>query len=189
MNSEESRKMKEIPLVMVRDTLDDIPASSLPDPYSLRYYRKGDEQHWARIEASVGEFPSQESALEAFYGEFGEHLDEMEDRCLLLEDGQGIPVGTTTAWRGTHNGKVRGRVHWVAMLPEYQGRGLAKPLLSSALARLSELHGSAYLTTQTTSWRAVGLYLQYGFVPVMTQASCREGWEMMEKMLQRRIIS
>ena len=35
--------------VMVRDTLDDVPHFPLPDGYTVRWYRPGDEQAWIDI--------------------------------------------------------------------------------------------------------------------------------------------
>ena len=59
--------------------------------------------------------------------------------------------GTTTAWYNEdYRGLPFGRVHWVAIVPEMQGRGLAKPIMSAVCHRLRELgHGRAYLTTTT----------------------------------------
>jgi len=63
-------------------------------------------------------------------------------------------------------GQRYGRVHWVAIVPEMQGKGLSKPMLSVVLDRLRELgHGRAYLTTNTVRTAAINLYLKFGFAP------------------------
>ena len=85
-------------------------------------------------------------------------------------------------------GEERGRVHWVAIEPRFQGRGLAKPLLGAVMARLAHVHRTAYLTTQTTSYRAINLYLDFGFVPYLLAASCEEGWRLTEAALRRPIL-
>ena len=77
--------MKRIPLKMVRKDLLAIPEYSLPDGYRIRLFEKGDEHHWARVETSVGEFKSEEAALERFNKEFGPYLDDMTKRCLFME--------------------------------------------------------------------------------------------------------
>lgn len=181
-------KGREIPLTMIRPHLENIPEATLPAPYRIRPFQSGDEKHWAFIEWKAGEFPDQASAERHFQREFGQHADEMHDRCFLLEDGQGLAIGTTTAWYNTLQGEPFGRIHWVAIIPEHQGRGLAKPLLSHAMKRLARTHNKAYLTTQTTSWKAIQMYLQFGFEPWMIKETCREGWIMMEKWLQRRLL-
>lgn len=180
--------MKRLRLKMVRNDLADIPNYSLPEGFTFRLFEKGDENIWARIETSVGEFESEEAALERFRTEFGNHLEEMAERCLFIENDLGEAIATITAWYGDLRGKVEGRIHWVGVLPAYQGRGLAKPLLSEAMNRLAQHHDSAYLTSQTTSYQAINLYLNYGFEPYRTSETCDEAWVLMEDVLKREIL-
>ena len=180
--------MKVIPLTMVRDHLDHLPSFGCPAGYAIRSFRRGDAEHWARVEAMACEFLSQDEALREFHEEFDPHASELEDHCFLLEANQGEVIGTAMAWYEDFAGEVRGRVHWVGIVPAHQGRGLAKPLLSTVLNRLARSHRSAFLTTQTTSYRAINLYLNFGFVPYQTDAADAEGWRMMEDILQRRIM-
>ncbi|MFK7693771.1 GNAT family N-acetyltransferase [Paenibacillus sp. HJGM_3] len=178
--------MKHISLAMQREHLHDIPEAALPEGYRISLYQPGDEHFWADIETRAGEFREREAALEHFQREYGPHIDEVKQRCLFLFDPEGNAIGTATAWRGDTFGEPQGRIHWVGIVPEAQGRKLAKPLLSAALRVLAELgHTSAYLTTQTTSWRAVNLYLNYGFVPHRNSPSCDEGWTLIEQQLGR----
>ena len=183
-----AENVKYIPLTMVRDHLDHIPSFVCPASYAIRTFRPSDAQHWARVEALAGEFASEDEALREFQEEFGPRLRELEDRCFLLEESQSGVIGTAMAWGGDLVGEVRGRVHWVGIVPAYQGRGLAKPLLTTVLPRLAHDHRNAFLTTQTTSYRAVNLYLNFGFVPYQTDTSDAEGWRLMEEILQRRIL-
>src|SRR5699024_7914795 len=90
-----------------------------------------------------------------------QNMHEMEQRCLFLENPKGEVIGTTTAWYGnlTRDSKICGRIHWVAILPEYQGKQLSKPLLSEAMNRLSQYHNQAFLTSQTTSYQSVNICL------------------------------
>jgi len=177
-----------IPLTMIRKDLDNLPSFSCPDGFALRYFRPGEQHHWARIEHLADEFPDEGQALYHFEEEFGNHLESMAERCFFLVNARDEPIGTATAWYGELNGEAYGRVHWVAIEPEYQGRKLAKPLLSAVLARLARDHQRALLDTQTTSYRAVNLYLDFGFEPYPVRDSCREGWELMEQVLKRKIL-
>lgn len=176
-----------IELFMHRPSLTGIPDFPLPEGYAIRSFRCGDEAHWARIECAAGEFKTEEAALRHFRKEFGDHPAEMERRCLFVTDTQGVPIGTTTAWFGPFDGRPMGRIHWVAVVPEHQGRKLSKPLLSAALRTMAVFHEEAYLTTQTTSYKAVGMYLNYGFEPAVREAKCRQGWHMIENLLGRSI--
>lgn len=182
--------MERIPLKMVRKNLKNIPTFSLPPGFRMRQFEEGDEHHWARIETSVNEFENEEAALEHFDKEFGSYRDDMTKRCMFIENSNGAPIGTTTAWYGelTGNGEVSGRIHWVGIDPAYQGKKLSKPLLSAAMNILAHHHSEAYLTSQTTSYQAVNMYLNYGFEPFITDPSCDEAWVLLEGILNRKIL-
>ena len=58
-------------------------------------------------------------------------------------------------------------MHWVAILPAYQGRGLAKPLLAQVMQTMAVLgHRQVYLTTQRFRRAAIGLYTSFGFAEI-----------------------
>ena len=178
------KALEHIPLAMVREDLASLPSLALPEGYRLCTYRHGEENLWAAVEVSVGEFPTVDRALGHFEEEFGPYRDEMESRCVFLRDATDQVIGTTTAWysRDFH-GQEYGRIHWVAIHPDYQGRKLAKPLMAAALERLAESHKRAYLTTQTTSARAIRMYLDFDFVPFIRSERCREGWQLLATVL------
>ncbi|WP_057914492.1 GNAT family N-acetyltransferase [Peribacillus muralis] len=182
--------MKRIPVSMVRKDLLDIPEYSLPNEYRIRLFEKGDEDNWARVETSVDEFKNEKEALEHFNKEFGPYIDDMSMRCVFIENKNGEVIGTTTAWYGDLNGdgEVSGRIHWVAISPEYQGAKLSKPLLSAAMNILANHHSKAYLTSQTTSYQAINMYLNYGFEPLIENQTCYEAWTLLENTLNRKIL-
>lgn len=177
--------MQKIRVKMVRNNLLQIPKYELPESYKIRLFQTGDEHNWARIETSVGEFVNEKAGREHFNQEFGKQLDDMEKRCLFIENPEGEAIATTTAWHSDLSGsrELIGRIHWVAVMPAYQGKGLAKPLLSAALEVLANYHTSAYLRTQTTSYQAVNMYVNYGFKPYHYQASCEKAWEILSGKL------
>jgi ribosomal protein S18 acetylase RimI-like enzyme len=205
--------MERISLVMVRPDLWDLPRFDLPEGYWIRTFRIGDEWSWARIEAAAAEFDRPGRARDHFAREFGDHLTEVSRRCHFLLNRQGEFIGTATAWFGTPPGRAShrvdlaprgggrssgpptmghepvGRLHWVAISPESQGRGLAKPLVSAAMSRMAQFHRSAYLTTQTTSFVAIKVYLDFGFVPHIVTTLHRRGWRMMAETLGHPALS
>ena len=67
--------------------------------------------------------------------------------------------------------------------PDRQGRGLAKPLVAAAMQALKVRHGRAYLTTQTTSYKAVRIYLDFGFQPYLVDDSDARGWAILADIL------
>ncbi len=189
MGATERGPMKSIRLALIRDNVGQAPFFPCPNDYALRTYRPGDERRWATIESSAGEFPDQDQALARFARDFGPFPRAMESRCFILEDRSGAAIGTATAWHGHFAGQERGRVHWVGIVPAYQGKGLSKSLLSVVMARLARDHRTAYLTTRTTNYRAINLYLSFGFVPyLMHEQDEEDGWALVERLLQRPIF-
>jgi GNAT superfamily N-acetyltransferase len=149
---------------MVRHKLDDLPAVNLTDGFSLRFHGPGDDTQWVRIQRLADQFNV--ITAELFFNQFGRDPAVWSQRIIyLVDDFNGQPVGTAAAWYGEEERwKSWGRIHWVAVVPDYQGRGLSKPLLAAALRRLRELgHTRAYLTTSAQRPAAVHLYGRFGF--------------------------
>jgi GNAT superfamily N-acetyltransferase len=163
-------------VLMWRKDLENIPGFSLPVGFSCRWYQQGDEVHWRRIDRSAhGET---EATPDLFSRDFGSHRALLAQRqCYLLtEDCE--PIGTATAWFDDHfQGARFGRVHYVAIVREYQRRGLSKPLMTAVCNRLRELgHDRAYLATSTAWPRAINLYLRFGFVPLLRNQEEGAAW-------------
>ena len=88
---------------------------------------------------------------------------------MQVKDAQDNLVGVATLWMGDTFGSLWERVHWVAVHPDHQGKGLAKCMVARMLQLYRELgcETPVYLTSQTKSYRAVRIYKQMGFVPYM----------------------
>ena len=102
----------------------------------------------------------------------------LNQRQLYLLEESGQVIGTGTAWfNDNFQGQRFGRIHWVALLPERQGRGLAKPLMSALCRRLRELgHTRAYLSTSSARVPAIRLYRQFGFIPLAEGEQQAAAW-------------
>ncbi|MCK7490737.1 MAG: GNAT family N-acetyltransferase [Comamonadaceae bacterium] len=154
----------------------------MPDGYRLRTFARATRLPGRGWNAPPGEFSQRGAALEHFAAEFGPHVAEMTERCLLLESDRDGIVGTTTAWRDPgFRGVDHGRIHWVAVTPAHQGRGLGRLLVTRALVVLRRWHVRAYLTTQTSSWIAIHLYLGLGFVPYLAAPEQAAGWDLLRR--------
>jgi len=114
--------------------------------------------------------------MRRFAEEFGSRIREMQENCFFLLCGE-RPVGTATAWYNEDFlGQSCGRLHWVAIHPDFQGRGLAKPMISLALKSLRKRYTRCYLTTDTHRLRAIRIYLDFGFEPHTATDLQREAW-------------
>jgi GNAT superfamily N-acetyltransferase len=154
-------------ITMIRPHLDDLPTFMLPAAFSLCWYRPGDEARWVAIQ-STGYRST--ITLDKFAAEFGGHREILPERQCYLLDKQGQPIGTATAWLPeAHYDATFGRIHWVAIVPDYRGRGLAKPLMTAVCQRLKALsHTKAYLTTSDERPVAVHLYREFGFTELLS---------------------
>lgn len=177
-----------IPLMMRHESLATAPDIPLPHGYSLEPYRPGDEESWALIAVSAGEFDSLGSALEYFIDHFRDDFSQLESRCLFLLDETGNRVGTATGWF-MDSDRTIGRLHWVVIEKEHQGRGLCKPLVAAAMRRMLRLgHERALLTTQPESWKGIKVYLDLGWSPYDDGAKgCKTGWALVRELTGREI--
>jgi GNAT superfamily N-acetyltransferase len=171
------------PVTMVRPDLDGLPRHDLPSGCSLRRYAPGDERDWVRINAAADRYNA--ITMELFRREFGYDPELLGRRVFFLAAAGGSTIGTAAAWFDDRDPpRPDGRVHWVAIHPDHQGRGLAKPLLAQACCALRELgHRSAYLTTSTARTRAITLYLRFGFVPEIAGPAEAAAWEALTRYL------
>lgn len=172
--------MEYIALKMVNNKLSLPPKIELPEGYSIRLFQQGDELHWARIAQEADEFDSIEDGLKYFNNHFGPKKSQLLDRCFLCCDEKGLPIGSSTAWSGDDDsdGAKQGMLHWVIVSKAHQGKGLCRPLVAAAMKRLFREYNSAYLTTQTYSFKGIRVYLDMGFVPVEEGTNWNKGWQL-----------
>ncbi len=171
------KTVERIGLYMQADALEEMPVYPLPEGYGWRFYRPGDEHAWARIWHAAGQFSTVEDGLDAFYRDFSTD-ESLKERVLFLTDGD-VLFATAAAWLYDDQ---KGRLHWVAIDPAYQGKGIARPLVSLAMHRMRELgHTSAGLVTQTASWVAIKIYSEFGFQPVLREKKELEGWRIVSE--------
>lgn len=169
--------MENLPLNMIRHHLDSIPQYSVPTPWSFRWYEPGDADTWLQIHTEADHYSKLDS--ETFRNAFGNDDRLLAERQFYVCDAEGHAVGTATAWfDDDYNGRRFGRIHWVALVPAVQGRGLANAMLTLACNRLVELgHDRAYLDTATVRTEALNLYLKFGFVPELRRSTCLAAWQ------------
>ena len=175
-----SQMQIEFQVRMIRENLAGTPEFALPEGFSLRWYHPGDEENWFQIHRVADQL--QTITPELFDRQFGSEAALLAQRQCYLLAPDGRPIGTGTAWfNNEFEGRKFGRVHWVAIVPDYQKRGLAKPLMSSICERLRELgHDCAYLTTSTARLSAIKLYQRFGFMPLIRRREDAEVWKRLD---------
>jgi ribosomal protein S18 acetylase RimI-like enzyme len=169
---------------MIHHDLSRTPRFPMPTGYAMRFYRTGDVQTWVRIQQAAETFfvPTAEVFAKHMPGD----TDYLSKRVMFLVDPSSADIGTITAWNDEQlSGREIGQIHWVAIVPDAQGRGLAKSMLSAACDVL-RTHGysEACLETNTRRIPALNLYLQFGFQPHLRDEAEREAWNIVAPRLK-----
>lgn len=138
----------------------------LPEGFHYEFFKPGDEEEWVQIHIESGEFTSVEKGLKIFHDFYDSFINELEKRCIFIVDSftnEKIGTATISLLKEKEFG-YDAAVDWVAIKRRYQGRRLAKPLISRLVKLARDLgHKQIILHTQTNTWLAAKLYLDYGF--------------------------
>jgi len=163
---DKSIEFKNIIMKLENENVRNIDTPALPEGFSFRFFKNEDDiKHWARIETSVLEFENEPDAEDYFIKAYLPYLNDLKQRCLFIENQEGIPIATTMAWFSDSELGHQAALHWVSVDPRYQGLGLGKSIVLKALSLFQELepNQSIWLHTQTWSHPAVCLYHKLGF--------------------------
>lgn len=181
--------LKYYPLIMKYDDLNNCPEYKLPPGFRFKFYQEGNEQDWIDIHISTGEFTDEELASVHFHEFYDDFIDELSVRCVFIVDEKtGERVGTATISRCENDHGYDAVVDWVAIKKEYQGKGLAKPLISKFMKIARDNgHKKLLLHTQTHTWLAAKLYLDYGFDPLFEEEL--EGWKILNTIIKHDKLS
>lgn len=190
-------RIKYYELLLERDLLCALPYFPLPEGYKFVFYGQGygqgDRDNWIDIEKSAKEFLNYNQGLDAWNRYYANNEDSLFNRMVFIENANGEKVATATAYYDI-TGRDKsgdGWLHWVAVRREYQGKGLSKPLISYVLGIMREFgYTHAKIPTQTTTWLACKIYLDFGFVPLPQNAvNSRNGWRIIKALTNHAALS
>lgn len=150
-------------IFMMCDKLNEKALSKLPDGFHIRSCKPEELKIWK-------EFPfDNEEDKKNYYEYMSNYFDdvyannseEFYSRCLFVcEDETDKPVATCFVWKAYN--KIN-TIHWFKTLKEYEGNSLGRALLSYIMVSLKEDDYPIFLHTQPGSFRAIGLYSNFGF--------------------------
>ena len=175
--------MEDIPVHMIRPHLEGVPQVAFPAGFGVRPMRMEEAGVWTEVQRDAERL--QVIADDLFARQFGDDPPGIAQRCFLVTAPDGSAVGTISAWYGgTGYGPDWGRIHWVAIRPAYQKRGLGRAALTAAMNRLAALgHERAWLATSTARLPALKLYLDFGFAPVTNGPEAARAWRLVKAHL------
>ena len=177
-----------LPIRMVRPNMDNIPQIALPEGFSMRPMRMDEIGLWTDIWRDAE--PYFQIKDDTFMGVYGPDLPAVERRVFFVVNEPGVAVGTISAWYDRDfKGVDAGRIHWVAVWPAFQNRGLAKGMMTFAMNRLAQWHELTYLRSQSKRTGAIKLYLDLGFLPDMDADGAAEAWCEVAKHLKHPVLA
>ena len=217
------RSLPHIGVIMETNNASVYPKYELPVGFSFSQYKQGFEEQWASLQYEIENVDSIEEAKTIFKREFldgkitnwinkapedmmsvdiekSSCYNTMIDKMIFVLDADNNLAGTGSIWDGNMFGKGYQRLHWIAVSPQYQGKGIAKAIVSKLLDIYNSLgySGYIYLTSQTWSYKALNIYMEFGFSPYMgvkpqnwhsvnLVSGNFEPWDYEEKILKRGI--
>lgn len=135
----------------------------LPQGYSIRSWREGDDVPWTRIKRIAFE---DDTPLEYWRTTWGSRHDFDPNGwhlCLHGDEPVGIAAAVITRYQDT--GRIMGCcMEWIGVLPEHRGRGLGRALMTACLNYAAPYRPEPFvLVTQPFRVAAVTLYKSLGF--------------------------
>lgn len=176
--------IKYFELLMKYDDTSKYKKYELPDGFHFEFYRDGEEMDWVNIHIESGEFTSIERGLMHFHDFYDSFIDELDKRCIfIVDDKTGEKIGTATvSLLNEYEYGYNAAIDWVAIKKNYQGRGLSKALISRFIELANDLgHDKVILHTQTTTWLAAKIYLDYGF-EILNKDEV-QGWSILKTLI------
>lgn len=166
-------------LQMSLNDLNTAPCYQLPNEYKFEFWDNGNNlDDWLNIHISTGEFASLKDAKATFDSFYSNIINELDKRVLFITDNSNKKIGTATLSPCKEDSKT-GIIDWFAISKFAQGKKLSKPLLSKIVQTAKDLGlNKIILHTQTNSWVASKIYLDFGFEPLNTNEI--DGWKILK---------
>ena len=170
---------------MYRPHMDNIPVFPLVEGHIFKPFAEGDAEAWVAVQNAANESYGGVT-MKTFEGDFGGQEDKLADRSWFVVSPEGKNIASITAWwrMDCDRDPQMGLIHWVAVLPECQGKGIGKSIMTQAMQRLAEEYPDAYLSTSSARIPAIKVYLDFGFLPDMEKENAAEGWEEVREHLK-----
>ena len=168
-------------LIMTLDNLNDVHLYSLPIGYKFVYFMSdADIDDWINIHISTGEFACKSKAREYFYDFYGKFYKQLSKRCIFVVNTKNEKIATATLSPADEYG-YKCVIDWFAIRKDYQGKQLSEPILSK-LVNLAKGFGydKILLHTQTHTWLAAKIYLDFGFEPMFFED--KKGWQVLKTL-------
>lgn len=154
--------------LLIREEME-VPAVNLPEGYGIKAFRPGeDEEAWCQVRnAGFARLQGSETPITPeMVAKMLSDTDYIEGGLMILYHGA-KPVGIVRGTADEYEGSPIMNIGPLAIIPEYQGRGLGRSLLRASLHFAREKsYKRTVLCVNAENERAKALYLQEGFKQV-----------------------
>ncbi|UPO97545.1 GNAT family N-acetyltransferase [Cetobacterium somerae] len=174
------RSVENIHLIMTKENLD-FNEKQLPEGYEFVMYESGMMNKWIEIQLSSKHILERLEGENYFKDVFLKNENFLKESMIFIKDSKGDLVGTGAIWEGKYFPQDKNksyRLHWIAVDPKHGGKGLAKAIVSKLLSIFKDkkMGEGLYLSTQTCSYVAIKIYLDFGFKPYDLEKN-QKGWD------------
>lgn len=137
MDSKENNKQ----VIKVKSKSEKNYDGSLPHGYRFTSFREGDENNWAYIQYKSGSLKDYQQAVRVIFKESKILKNEINKRCLFLENEVGERIGTFIIV--PKNGKENSleEIKYLAVNSKYKDKGLENVLVSKAYQVVNDIGG------------------------------------------------
>jgi mycothiol synthase len=147
--------------------------ADLPEGYSVRTYKEGDEPGW--IAACTHGLDTGSWTIEDFRKKMLELPGLHPEGIFFVIDPEGKIAGTASGVFKSPDDL--GYVHMVSIHPDYRGLGLSKPLNAAVMEYLvNKGRKRAILDTDDFRVAAIKVYLWLGFLPILHDVDMEGRW-------------
>ena len=165
---------KQLQMIWSKSKLDASVSWSLPEGYSLRNYREGDDEEYTRVMTQAG-----------FTNWDQNHTGEVLKKSLpggfffIVHEKTGKIVATTAALHNPIQGHpFAGELGWVAADPEHKGKGLGYVVCAAVTKRFLDAgYENLFLRTDDFRLPAIKTYLKLGWVPYLFEEGMESRWK------------
>ena len=167
------RTKEQLKMIWPADLLNSPPAVHVPNGYTLRTYKPGDEEGFYAVMDLAGFRGWNEEVLRPWFAH-------------ILPDGWFLIVHRATAKivataMATHRPQdihpFAGELGWVAGHPDHTGKGLGMAVCASVVRRLLQSrYKNIYLNTDDWRLPALSIYLRLGWVPLLYLPDMQQRW-------------
>lgn len=171
-----------------------VPAIKLPEGWTIRSMKSGEEMVWVDICGDEFWKPEEMTALERWQKTMGSDPGVLMDHVYFACDPTGRPMATASL-RLLNTEQLAhyppgeaglGYLHYVAARPEARGLGAGSAVTAQVVLRGIELGlPDSILTTDDYRLAAIKSYLRLGWIPVLYDETMLARWQDILKILNQ----